>query len=168
MKKLIPMTDFVLELSDIGSEIQSLSHQNKNRADRFSKLVTYANFLKQPLKLEMFVPCDEDGNVLEMPVNYDVWFELHNKNIDGEKGTIGFLLHEEYQKAKEKVIFEGFNAKRLYGFISEIIIELKNKEIFFYYDFEKKIFFKYFNKYLRTVEDLIPYNLEFKNEILLF
>ena len=29
--------------------------------------INYANFLKQLLKLEMFVPCDEDGNVLEKP-----------------------------------------------------------------------------------------------------
>ena len=65
MKNLIPITDFVLEQSEIGFEVQSLSHQNKNRADRFSKLIKYAKFLKQPLKLEMFVPCDEDGHFID-------------------------------------------------------------------------------------------------------
>ena len=65
-------------------------------------------FLKQPLKLEMFVPCDEDGNVLEEPINYKTWAELHFNNGKKEKGTYGFLEHEKYQQAKEKVLFEDF------------------------------------------------------------
>ena len=93
--KLISMTDFVFEQKNFWNG-------NEFEFEELGKdCVKYANFLKQPLKLEMFFPCDEDGNVLEMPVNYDVWLELHNKNVDGEKGTIGFLLHEEYQNAKE-------------------------------------------------------------------
>ncbi len=95
------MTDYVLKQN-------KLLKNASDAYDQYCKIVNYANFLKQPLKLEMFVPCDEDGNVLEMPVNYDIWLELHNKNVDGEKGTIGFLLHEEYEKAKEKVLFDNF------------------------------------------------------------
>lgn len=54
------MVDFVLEESD--------KIYNKEDANIFaSKVNTYASFLKQPLKLGMFVPCDEDGNVLEEP-----------------------------------------------------------------------------------------------------
>ena len=35
-------------------------------------IYNYANFLNQPLKLEMFVPCDEDGNVLAQDcIDYD-------------------------------------------------------------------------------------------------
>ena len=33
--------------------------------DFTSEICAYANFLNQPLKLEMFVPCDEKGNVIE-------------------------------------------------------------------------------------------------------
>ena len=31
----------------------------------------YDDFLEQPLKLEMFVPCDEEGDILEEPTNYE-------------------------------------------------------------------------------------------------
>jgi hypothetical protein len=89
--KLISMTDFVLE-------------QNENfKSDRFyqgqfkDNVVNYANFLKQPLKLEMFVPCDEDGNVLEEP---DQDFELTFWDYSTKMS--------KYEQAKEKVLFEGF------------------------------------------------------------
>lgn len=49
----------------------------------------YDKFIEQPLKLEMFVPCDEDGNV------------LNQKLCDFSK----------YQQAKEKVLFEGFEKR---------------------------------------------------------
>ncbi len=156
MKKLIPMTDFVLE-----------QYEKQTNPTIFEETVhNYANFLKQPLKLEMFVPCDEDGNVLEMPVNYDVWLELHNKNVDGEKGTIGFLLHEEYQKAKEKVIFERFNVthKEIYD---KKYLRLTNNIVNIH--IYGKIFVDIKSQtYVKTVEDLTSYNLEIKNEILLF
>jgi hypothetical protein len=89
--KLISMTDFVL-------------YQNKNfKSDRFyqgqfkDNVVNYANFLKQPLKLEMFVPCDEDGNVLEEP---DQEFELTFWDYSTKMS--------KYEQAKEKVLFEEF------------------------------------------------------------
>jgi hypothetical protein len=51
------MTDFVLKQSEriINCELTHLESHHQ--------IVDYAKFLKQPLKLEMFVPCDEDGNV---------------------------------------------------------------------------------------------------------
>ena len=55
--KLISMTDYVL--------LQHAESSNQNEFE--DKCFKYATFLKQPLKLEMFVPCDEDGNVLEKP-----------------------------------------------------------------------------------------------------
>ena len=68
--KLISMTDFVL-----GIEQNSYTKTEKyniiewqSKCESFDKIIKYANFLKQPLKLGMFVPCDENGNVLE-----DLW-----------------------------------------------------------------------------------------------
>ena len=66
MRKLISMTDYVLE---------------------------YANFLKQPLELWMFVPCDEDGSILEEPIETIGGVEMYSKF---------------YKQAKEKVIFKNF------------------------------------------------------------
>jgi hypothetical protein len=162
MKNLIPMIDFVLEQSEIGFEIQILSHQNKNRADRFSKLVKYANFLKQPLKLEMFIPCDEDGNILEEPMNYKYWVK---KSI-GIPYILDLRQYEIYQKAKEKVLFEGFVATITNN---EIFIKSDKNNLIF--DIENNQFYYKKTHYwqpVKLIEDLIPYNLEIKNEIFLF
>jgi hypothetical protein len=86
--KLISMTDFVL---------QQTKDNNKQRLNKYSEIVCYAKFLKQPLKLEMFVPCDEDGNVLEEP---DQEFELTFWDYSTKMS--------KYEQAKEKVLFEEF------------------------------------------------------------
>lgn len=85
MKKLISMTDFVLE--------QKLMLNIQGYEKKFiSNVSNYANFLKQPLELEMFVPVDEEGNVFEEPIETVGGVELYS---------------EKYQNAKEKVLFEG-------------------------------------------------------------
>jgi hypothetical protein len=77
--KLISMVDFVLADKYAGSPI------NTNKK--------YANFLKQPLELWMFVPCDDDGNVLEEIKPYqDNYFK--------------------YQQAKERCLFDGFEFEK--------------------------------------------------------
>ena len=88
--KLISMTDFVLENTSKRFE----DYENKNL---LLKIRAYAKFLKQPLKLEMFVTCDEDGNVLEEP---DQEFELTFWDYSTKMS--------KYEQAKEKVLFEGF------------------------------------------------------------
>ena len=50
--KLISMTDFVLEQS------KKIMNCELTHLESHHQIVDYANFLKQPLKLEMFVPCD--------------------------------------------------------------------------------------------------------------
>ena len=62
--KLISMTDFVLNINELVSKESDQffqSWQNK----KMMIIENYARFLKEPLRIEMFVPCDEDGNVLE-------------------------------------------------------------------------------------------------------
>ena len=44
-----------------------------NHKKALKQIFSYAEFLKQPLKLEMFVPCDEDENVLGEPEIYSQW-----------------------------------------------------------------------------------------------
>ena len=87
MTKLISMTDFVLEVEKYENESHNVEHA-------FELIKNYANFLKQPLTLGMFVPCDENDNVLEEPSL------LPSSDLD------------KYRKAKEKVIFEGWQLFR--------------------------------------------------------
>lgn len=89
--KLISMTDFVLEQSD-NAPIIKKDMVNDILISRFLK---YAQLLKQPLKLEMFVPCDDNGNVLKYPVK-DGIIESHESL-------------KKYEQAKEKVLFDWFN-----------------------------------------------------------
>ena len=62
----------------------------------------YDDFLEQPLKLEMFVPCDEEGDILEEPTNY----EKRLLNMMTEYNDEVY----RYKQAKEKVLFEGFES----------------------------------------------------------
>lgn len=93
--KLISMTDYVLEQKDkvLNSELGIIAYN-------------YAQFLKQPLELWMFVPCDENGNVLEEPKG-----EKCCGGAVDHCGCNGFLQYDEesiycYQQAKERVLFE--------------------------------------------------------------
>jgi len=97
--KLISMTDFVLKQNKILNK-----YINYDKGCLFEIIIYYANFLKQALELWMFVPCDEDGNVLEEPVHYETWLKLH----ESEGSTIGFDEHLKYQQAKERCLFAGF------------------------------------------------------------
>lgn len=102
--RLISMTDFVLE----QFEKMPLQPTQQECVLHNLKIVNYANFLKQPLKLGMFVPCDEESNVLEEPNHLDYKYEKY-------KGELHFKSdydrnkycekYEEFYQAKEKVLF---------------------------------------------------------------
>lgn len=95
--KLISMTEFVLmQFNKEDTGINALIIQ-------YGKIVDYAKFLKKPLTLGMFVPTDENGNVLQDP----------NPIISTlEKGEIfNREVLETWEKAKEKVLFKGLSYK---------------------------------------------------------
>ena len=96
--RLISMTDFVL------NQKQSESFNEKTFINEalisLEKIRNYANFLRQPLKLEMLIPCDEDGDILDEPEDYEV--RLPNMMTEYNDEVY------RYKQAKEKVLFEGF------------------------------------------------------------
>lgn len=105
----------------------------------------HAKFLQQTPTLGMFVPCDEDGNVLKEPNHY-------GKSIETTRECI-----KQYQQAKQRVIFEGFEAY----FVTESITALRYDEtnnLWFYTD--GQVTFN--SKLVKTIEDLVPYNLTLK------
>ena len=97
--KLISMTDFVLEQDKL------MRHQLNDPITFTIKVTDYALFLKQPLTLGMFVPCDDDGNVLEIPTK-----ENSNNTIDHDSKLM------DYNDAKSKVLFNGFTNSKISGF----------------------------------------------------
>jgi len=94
--KLISMISFVKKQGNIGMEIQSIGHQQSDRARRFYLIQKYADFLLKDISIGMVVPCDEFGNVLIKPEEH-----LENRSLY-------FKELEIYQKAQERVLFKGF------------------------------------------------------------
>lgn len=93
MKHLISMTDFVLEQRKKGKGTV---------ATVLNYIFKYADFLKQPLEIWMFVTCDEDGNVLEEP-------KAHFPTTNNQLEETIFKQNKEYREAKERVLFEGLD-----------------------------------------------------------
>ena len=95
---LVPMTDFVIKMM--------FSKNYPNHKEALKQIFSYAELLKQPLKLEMFLPCDEDGNLWEYPPTKEEWEWAQKDSADAEQS---FKQKEYYyEKAKEKILFEGF------------------------------------------------------------
>ena len=101
--KLIPMIRFVKKQGNIGMEIQSIRHQQSDRARRFYLIQKYADFLLKEILKGMFVPCDEFDNILEEP------FQEHYTDCTEEQNAKDWLYNlEKYNEAKERVLFKGF------------------------------------------------------------
>lgn len=129
MSRLISITDFVLN-----------GMQTADYIKLYDGCRNYANFLKQPLTLGMFVPCDLDGNVLKIiPLN------------EHKQGSIfEFIQHKLFEEAKERVLFEGIEYVEEKHKRSHSIVRIcKSLSTINYPDFWKN----------KTIEDLIPYNL---------
>ena len=107
MKKLIPMVDFILEQNEIHYTIQS-------EEQAFYIIVNYANFLKQPLELWMFVPCDDNGNVINI-----------NNRYETENNHLNIELDNSFIQAKERVLFvwkDGYD----YNTICEMFLSIED------------------------------------------
>ena len=126
MKQLIKMSDYVLE------QIEKLKNSEINILQFRNNIEAYANFLKKPLTIGMFVACDRYENVLKEP-----------------------YLFNEYQQAKAKVLFKGFDV----DFEDGIIIPFLGKYPIVFFDNSDSNKWILSDKF-KTIEDLIPYNLE--------
>jgi hypothetical protein len=130
-KKLATMREFTLEM-----------HEKIDCVHRFQEVVyKYAKFLGQKPTLGMFVPCDEEGNVLEEPKNFKEWcVKALNTTYD-----LDLSKYEIYQQALSRVVFEGFEWHAEFGNLWVVH------------------FINYSN--IKTLEDLTSYNLTVKFEI---
>ena len=136
--KLISMTTFVLAQNYTTTLDMSQIDFYDRELSILSKIRNYAQFLKQPLKLEMFVPCVEGE-----PIEY---FEL--KKTGGKFCQVGSEIEKE---SREKVLFKGFTAKEMDG------------KFWYVYDNNGEFFYSFplINSDLyRKVEDLIQLDLE--------
>lgn len=93
------MTEFVLQRSLKCISEYTVLDAFKDGAKATNEIFSYANFLNQPLTLGMFVPCDEDGNVLEEPKGTDLNSSFFEMQVD-------YNLEKKYKQAKDKVLFD--------------------------------------------------------------
>jgi hypothetical protein len=150
------MIDFVLEVEK-NSYTQTEKYniiERETKCEVFDKFIKYANFLKTPLKKSMFVPFDAYDNILEEP---------KVENYTDETGFVNnafFIETSYFNKAKEKVIFEGFE---VYSINENTITNGKIKITFFLK--EQAVFvdngIQIFE--VKSIEGLITYNLTIKN-----
>lgn len=172
--KLIPMTDFVLHSykkgnmkeefyghccikKDIKLDILiSLKTFVLNLEPTRKQIENYANFLDMKLELGHFVPTDENGNYWKYPPTQEEWDWATRDSMEAEQS---FKQKEYYyQKAKEKVLFKGFEVEtqsvtsKLKG---DFLIFTKTNEIIGHKVGEKWIFKPYIK-----CEDLIQYQIE--------
>lgn len=142
--KLISMTEFIIQQqSNLGI--------GGNTYQCFTEKVTaYANFLKQPLTLWMFIPFDEDGNV------------FNGRPLSSASGQEWDRWEKEqsiFKQEKERVLFGGFH---VIGVGEDYYhIQLKNANLWIVF-YNGKICLEYsFNEetIIYTIEDLIEYNL---------
>ncbi len=149
MQKLISMTDYVLERSDKSISQYTIAETFKNGAKITNEIFEYAKFLKTPLNISMFIPCDKTGNVLNEVKEFD--------NSVGSDENYNRALRN-YKIAKENVLFKGFSIKER-NCNSSFFKYIENGFIAVYYFNEKLQKFEP-NTDFKTIEDLIPYNLE--------
>lgn len=157
--ELKSMTDFVLEQREIWNNdninVQCSAVYIRNTSN-------YANFLKQPLTLSMFVPCGDDGQVYNEPKAED-YFNVNVKIdqlTDEDKSGLDKFYSDTmfYEDYKERCLFEGFEVKSTHNLDTEkpcYVVTNGENEVTFHiglYNFSKGV------EFAKTIEDLVPIN----------
>lgn len=152
--KLMSMTDFVLKIL------------NESAPNDFIKAIStirkYADFLKQPLSLGMFVPCDDQGNVLREPEMYR-WYKETGHLLKHFNEHERFIC-EQYQKAKEKVLFKHAEVYMIRNDKDKIkgcsYVEIKVTTLDWLIRFRDDGVIKFIDKQLKTIEDIVFMDIE--------
>lgn len=110
----------LVSLSDRIDQINTLKFKEGTYNEggiKFSLVTNYNDFLNQKREPWMFVPMDDEGNVLEEPIKPDVRCLRGNGTCQcGEEDVLDCKEYkadykkqlEAFQKAKERVLFKGF------------------------------------------------------------
>ena len=141
--KLQSMTDFIESkkpnLQYLGKS--SVSEIQNHINETYTLFFKYCNFLKQPLQLGFFVPCDENGNVLEPLKGCCLGLDCGCMGMPVNVGSTEEM--NEVLEAESKVLFKGF--------------EIRDKGNFYFVERkESTLFRRVLNKNTKsTIEDLL-------------
>ena len=102
MEKLVTMTELVWDsveehqVNDVSVDVC------------FNTICKYAKLLQTPLSLSMFIPCNEKGEPMEEPMDYVDFLVLLKEDKIGIYEKAWYRECQEYRKALDKVLFEGW------------------------------------------------------------
>ena len=142
------MTDFVLKTVQTPNKNEAICFEQTDA--RLNKIYQYALYLKQPLKLCMFIPCDKKGNVLKH-MN-DIYPYATNEEIIA------------WEEGLETIVFNGWqlNQKDI-SKLKNIICITKDKIQLTFFKKDDIVFLDFFTnnitKQIKTIEDLVVLQL---------
>ena len=139
--KLIPLLAFVLLTTS----------EQKHRRDKYDDVIGYTLFLKQSLNPGMFTPCDEEGNILNHP--YPI---KQNEPKDYSLRVYDKSDLNQYNQAKERVLFEDWKVSIQDTDNGDIIYDFEFQDIEFSYNKSEDVFMDSHGECLAfsTIEDL--------------
>ena len=106
---LISMVDFVIKEStnkEVSKNFSGFSDIVNNKRLSYDNILKYANFLKQPLEIWMFIPCDSNGNIVKKPDLSDANGRQYDENIDEDMAWAKY--NTLMKQGNKKVLFNGF------------------------------------------------------------
>jgi hypothetical protein len=151
MKTLIPMTSFILLQEEIKKKYR---YKTKETSDR---IYNYTHLLIAVPEIWMFLPCKFIGDnwVIMDPAKPPHTLSSENASTYLKKWR---KEKEEYQKAKDRCLFEGFSLYDL-RFSPGKMIKLKDTNLNIFWDNGNGEWQLQNN--IITIEDLTGFNLEF-------
>ena len=107
--KLISQKEYDKQIKDwIKENNKTEKDQSFTDSIALDKIFKYNEFIDKSLNLGMFIACGKEGNVLEEPKAYKNYLS-YNSNVLKENHPEVYKECEQYQEAKERVLFEGFD-----------------------------------------------------------
>lgn len=146
MTTLCSMTDFVTKSVETGCAVEQIR-----------RLRAYSEFLRTPLSLGQFVPTSEAGEVLEYPDQNDIKYDYPISDFEVDFDYQAYDRDVEiYEKARKRVLFEGFEVTEYdnVDHYHEKEIKCGNVCIAGYYNSKWHLL-----SGQKTIEDLVPFGL---------
>lgn len=162
--KLIDMTNFVLRVNQNKHYVNEKGEKpffktaiehwgSQSNSEHFRFICRYASFLKNNLRLWMFVPCNKEGKYITKPCpsDFDSFDLIENGNIVNHE-TYNEAL-DEYNEALEHIYFKGFSYRENEGDVIDNLI------------FPNGTAKDVDNMESRTIEDLVNLDIELSDNI---
>lgn len=125
--------------------------------EKWEQSINNTHFIAQQPKLGMFIPTDEDENVLEEPIYSEYVPAYLNDNFNKRNKQEDYEMYlDQYQQALSEVIFDGWELEHKSDFTTFLI----NDNYSLCFTDRGKINLNGIE--IKTIEDLVPFNLKMK------